>query len=248
MSDTEDVVEQPKVAENFEELASQYGWKVEGEKSAQEFIKVAMDKFPDQSKKIKELFKTVDLLKDHMTKNEQAAYDRAKRDLDSQRRQAIKEGDVELVEQLDQHYQELKPQSLAPPEDINSHPSILDFEERNAEWLNDTSFEALKMQKWIQEHGAVLGKKKLPVDKHMQVLEEHLHKEFSNYFESGEDAEVSAVSSSRSTTSTSGANRKKKNHTFNDLSKEQKEAARLFERHGLPMDKYIADLVKQGVL
>lgn len=228
---------------SIEELAAQYGWKAEGEKTAEEYVKVALDKFPDQSKKIKQLFRTVDELKEHMSKAEQRAYAQAKSELDAQKKQAIYDGDVNRVEEIEQAVANLVPQVAAPPQ---QHPSITEFEERNAEMLNDTSFEALKIQAWVESHGAILGRKKLPVEEHMAILEDHMKKEFPNYFDDGEIR--SPVSSSRENV-TSKTRAKGKAPSFNDLSSEQKQIARDFENMGvMSIDNYIRDLVKHGEL
>lgn len=203
---------------------------------------MALDKFPDQSKKIKQLFRTVDELKEHMGKAEQRAYAQAKSELDAQKKQAIYDGDVSRVEEIEQAVANLVPQVAAPVQ----HPAITEFEERNAELLKDTSFEALKIQAWIESHGAILGRKKLPVEEHMAILEEHMKKEFSEYFDDGEIR--SPVSSSRENI-TSKARAKGKAPSFNDLSSEQKQIARDFENMGvMSIDSYIKDLVKHGEL
>ncbi len=229
---------------SIEALAAQYGWSPDGEKSAEDFIKVAMDKFPDQSKKIKQLFRTVEEMKTHMSKAEKVAYERAKTELDAQRRQAIKQGDVDLVEELDRARDAL-PATMEEP----LHPAIADFEERHRDWLDGTSYEEMKMQQWVQDHGAILGKKRLPVDEHMAVLEDHLKKEFPKYFKiEEEDDIVSPVATARET-STAKASSKNKKYSFNDLSAEQKQIARDFESVGfMKIDDYIKNLIAHGEL
>lgn len=234
---------------SIEDLAAQYGWQSDGEKSAEEFVKVALDKFPDQSKKIKQLFRTVEELKEHMTKAETRAYEKARLELDAQRKQAIYDGDVERVEALDKAREDLKPASIeAPTQQL--HPAIADFEERNGSWLNGTSYEELKMQQWVEAHGAILGRKKLPVDEHMALLEDHVRKEFSNYFDNKEDKQIaSPVSSSRENVTSTATRSKGKAPTFNDLNAEQKQIARDFEKMGvMTIENYIKDLVKHGEL
>lgn len=226
----------------IESLATEYGWKPDGEKNAEEFVKLALDKFPDQSKKIKDLFRTVEELKTHMTKSEEKAYERAKSELAEQRKQAILDRDVEKVAALDKAQEELKPQLNT--NDV--HPAIAEFEERNQSWLNGTSFEELKMQQWVESHGAVLGRKKLPVDEHMALLEQHVQKQFPEYFDNDDDTPpVSPVAASRGNATKSRPSGKAP--TFNDLSDEQKQIARDFERMGvMTVDNYIKDLVKHG--
>ncbi len=224
---------------SVEDLAAQYGWKSEGEKSAEEYISLALEKFPEQSKKIKQLFKAVDELKSHMSKTEQVAYERAKTELQQQRRQAISHGDVELVEKIDEQIKStIEPLAAASN---NVHPSITEFEERNSNWINGTSYEELKMQQWVEAHGAILGRKKLPVD-------EHIKKEFPSYFNEDDDKPIrSPVSASRDNVKTTSTT--KKNYTFKDLNEDQKKIAKDFENLGImSVDNYIKDLVKHGEL
>lgn len=236
------------MSETIEELAAEYGWNAEGEKSAEEYVKVALEKFPDQSKKIKQLFRSIDELKTHMTKSEEKAYERAKADLDAQRKDAIRQGDVDEVERLDKEREQLLPQPVQSSEP-QIPQAILDFEERNKEWIDGTSFEDLKMQQWVEDHGKVLGRKKLPIDEHMNLLEEHLKKEFAHRFETEENTEVkSPVSQSRQ--NVTGASKSKNSKiTFNDLGPEQKKIARDFEQLGImSVEQYIKDLVANGEL
>jgi hypothetical protein len=227
-------------------LASEYGWKPEGEKTSEEYIKVAMEKFPEQSKKIKQLFQSVEDLKVHVGKAEKVAYERAKSELEQQRKQAIKQGDVELVTQIEQAQAEIKPVSLETHQSSPEvDPAIAAFESKYSSMLTGTSFEDLQVQEWLESHGKTIGQKfKLPVDKHMEMLEEHMKKKFSSYFEENEDDEqvVSPVSGSRG-----GAIKKGKTPTYNDLSSHQKDTANRFERQGImTKEEYIADLVKYG--
>jgi len=232
---------------SIEELATQYGWNAEGEKSAEDFIKVAMDKFPDQSKKIKQLFRTVEELKVHMTKTEKVAYERAKKELEGQRREAIQQGDVELVDELDRMRSEMAPVMQEEVEEAEQHEAVVAFEAKNSEWLQGTSYEELKMQKWMQEHGSVLGAKRLPVEKHMELLDQHVRREFPDYFDDGEDNIKSPVASARDSAPVKMGKGKK--FSFNDLSAEQKQIARDFESIGfMKTDDYIKSLVAHGEL
>jgi len=248
MSIDEQAMEQ-QGSSTIEDLAAQYGWNSEGEKSAEEYVKVALEKFPDQSKKIKQLFRTVEELKEHMSKTESRAYEKAKQEIDAQRKQAIRNGDEALVEELDKAKEELKPAFQAAANEV--HPAIAEFEGRNSAWLNGTSYEELKMQQWVEAHGAILGRKKLPVDEHMALLEQHVKKEFSAYFDNlddGSDADIkNPVSASRSNVTSSSSKAKGKTPTFNDLNAEQKKIARDFENLGvMSIENYIKDLVKHG--
>jgi len=236
--------EEIQVEGSVEALASQYGWSAEGEKSAEDFIKVAMDKFPDQSKKIKQLFRTVDEMKVHMSKTDKVAYDRAKAEFDVQRDQAIREGDLKKVHALEESQRALPEAMVQPDGDVD--PAILEFEERNAGWLNGESYDDIKMQEWMQKRGALLGKRKLSTPDHMALLEEHVKKEFPDYFVDKDEKVVSPVASAHSDVSVK-AGAKGKSYSFKDLSAEQKQIARDFEAVGImKVEDYIKSLINHG--
>lgn len=231
---------------DINDLAAEYGWNPEGEKSASEFIKVALDKFPEQSKKIKQLFKAVDEMKDHMSKTEKVAYERAKSELEAERKQAIKAGDVSKVEELEQAQLELTSKAIDTEAELP--PAIKEFEERNNTWLQGSSFEEIEMQQWVESHGAYLGRKKLPVDEHMALLEEHLKKKFPAYFQKDDDS--TEPSSPVIGVSQGNPGKKKKSApTFKDLSPEQQSTCTNYKNLGImSVEKYIKDLVDHGEL
>ncbi len=241
-----------------EKLASEHGWKLDGKKSAEEYIKFALEKLPErgealtaQNKKLEakdnELFKMRAMLEEvtaHINKQKDQAYQQALKDLNDQRVHAIHNGDVDLVEEIDKKRTELQ----SPEQDINNHPAIKSFEERNTSWLTGDSYDELEMQDWVQRHGQLLGKKKLPVEEHMKRLEEDLHKKFSGYFSESESQDVQPVEStdnSRVASHRSG----KKTFTYNDLSAAQKEVAKYLKDSGrMDIKDYITQLVEFGDL
>lgn len=244
-------VEQSNPIEN---LAKEYGWVPEGKKSAEEYVKYALEKLPErgealtaQNKKIEakdnELFKMQTMLSEitvHMNKQKELAYQQALKDINEQRRLAIKNGDVDKVDELEQQKLELeKPTN-------NTHDAVVQFEERNKSWLQGDSLEELEMQDWVERHGQLLGKKKLPVDEHMRRLEEDLHKKFSTYFDKGDNTFRSVESADKSNVA---GHVSKKTHTYNDLTPVQKAVAKHLKDTGvMEIKEYIAQLEELGDL
>lgn len=227
------------ILSSLEQLASDHGWNPKGEKSAEEYVKVALDKFPEQSKKIKQLFRTVDELKDHMRKSEELIYERAKKELEDQRKTAVERGDHEMIEQIDKRKEELVPLAESKP------LAVLDFEERHKEWLGSSNFEELEMKSWLLQRDKELSSMKLSPDEHMKVLEDHLYKKFPSYFK----AETPKPAVESSSDNVAGKRSSKKKFTFNDLTSDQKRIARDFKQMGImEIDDYIKDLVKNGDL
>lgn len=242
---------------DLEKLAASYGWRQDGKRSAEDYVKFALQKLPEANKRLEskdnELFKLSSMVEEltaHMQKQKEVAYQQAIKDLNQQRTQAIQAGDVKLVDEIEKQKQELQPAGKSENQQNGAlHPAILSFEEKNAEWLNDDSLDALEMQDWMEHHAERLAKKfKLPIEDHMKRLEEDVRKKFSSYFESkAEPGNHSAQVESGSDGSTfkSGA----KTFTFNDLSPTQKEVAKYLKDTGrMDYKKYIAQLVEFGDL
>lgn len=250
---TEEIIQEEVVESSpVQQLATEYGWKPDGKKSAEDYIKFALEKLPErgealasQNKKLEakdgELNKMRNMLEEltvHMKKQKDEAYKQALNEFKEQKRQAILEGNVDLVEQLE---------SQGAPQQETIPECIKDFEERNASWLNGDSLEDLEMQDWVQRHGALLGRKQLPTDQHMDRLEKDLRKKFPTYFEKDESGMYDAVEGSFGSGVAKVSN--KKVFTFKDLSSAQKEVAKYLKDAGhMTVDEYIQELVKYGDL
>jgi len=236
-------------------LAAQYGWKADGKKSADDYIKFALEKLPERGEALTAQNKTIeakdtelgkmksmlDELTVHMKKQKDQAYEQAMNDFKAQKRQAIIEGNVELVE-------ELEAKQLPTPMAQAIDPSIVDFEARNDKWLSGDSFEELEMQDWVQRHGQLLGKKKLPTNEHMKRLEEDLHKKYPSYFEAETEVVHSAVESG-SNSGVAGKHISNKTFTYKNLSESQKQMAKYLNDSGhMKIEDYIKELVSFGDL
>lgn len=234
-----------KHVSDVEKLASQYGWKPEGERTAEDFIAFALEKLPKRGKELEQMRNTIEQLKNHMTKQEEAAYQRALADLQNQRIEAIRQGDPELVAEIEQRQQQLKPNIELP--------EVSAFKERHGEWINSPKFEHRQMKQWLEEQDRVLANYNLTPAQHMEELEDSLHKKFPDYFKEGVTKEVvsksNTVESGNLNNLTTEVTHKNKKYSFNDLNDAQKQAARLFEQMKvMKVDDYIKDLVKSGEL
>jgi len=239
-------------------LAAEYGWKPEGKKSAQEYIKFALEKLPERGEALSaqnkaldakegELSKmkaTLEELSGHMKKQKEQAYNEAMTSFKEQKRQAILNGDVDTVEALEA--------SMSPVAEVNNEAPayIQEFEERNNAWLNGDSYEELEMQDWVDRHGALLGKKRLPPEEHMKRLEQDVHKKFSAYFEAVENEDVHHASvESAGGSRVSGVKSNNKTYTFANLSDTQKQVAKYLNDSGhMKIEDYIKELVSHGDL
>lgn len=229
---------------DFEKEQYAEGWRPDGEKSAEEWARTAplYKGLEARGKQIKQLQRTVDSMKELMMKQEKAAYAKAVADLEQQRRQAIEQGNAEAVD-----YIETQKNNLAPPAiQEEMHPSIAEFKEKHKAWLEGSSYEEMKMQDFVNRRDAELMKRGLAVEDHLQTLEEHVQKEFPEYFgiKSGRAQAVESAASSGVVRGKTG-----KRYVFADLSSEQKTVAKDFERMGvMPVNDYIKKLVELGEL
>lgn len=225
----------------FEAEQAAKGWDPSGEKSAEEWHRAAplYNELKERGKEIKQLRRTVDELKQHMQKQDQIAYNRALAELSVQRTQAIKSGNVDLVDQIDNAKQDLNHQISSIP-DIPD--AVIEFKEKYDEILNGVSYEHMQMAEFIRKRDAELFKKHLSPEDHMATLEEHLHKEFKDFFQKSPRNSVEAGYEDNVAKPSS-----RKKAVFNDLNPTQKQIARDFERMGvMKPEEYIKQLLEAG--
>lgn len=247
-----------KPAGFYENLAKDYGWNPDGKKSAEEYIKFALDKFPKrgdalsaQNKKIEakeseitQMKIVLDQLANDMKKSKDTAYQQALADLQYQKREAISVGDVEKVEKIEQ-----ATHNLTNPQEIP--PSVQDFKSRNHQWLEGTDPQDLEMQAYAFQIDNTLMNKKLPPEQHMKTLEAAIQNKFKHYFDN-EDYDISSRHSSVESVQQENnvlSHKKDKVFTVRDLDPAQKAAAKyLVERGQMTVETYIQRLVENGDL
>lgn len=240
---------------DIEKIASQYGWKPEGKRNAEEYIKFALEQFPERGEALSKQARTIeskdselgkmkavlDELSSHMQKQKDLAYQKAVNDLQQKRKQAIVNGDIARVEQIDKEQINLQNKSS------DKLKVVEDFKSRNREWMDGTSYDALEMQEWLLHRDNQLGSRKLDPVEHMRILEEHLHKKFPDYFGMSE-SKTNAIDGSAHNSNVVGRSGKK-SFTVKDLTKEQRDVAEYLSAGGhLKISEYIQQLVDSGDL
>ena len=229
----------------FEKEQMSKGWNPNGPKSAEEWDRHEhlYAEIKKRGKQIKTLSRTVEELREHMQKQEQRAYERALAELTREKHKAARAGDYELVEALEKEQQTLKPVEMV----AQVPPAVVEFQEKHAQWLNGVSYEEMEMTAWVQQRDRELAKKNLDPDKHMALLEEHLYKQFPDYFGHKEAKKPMAVESGRSDAASVPKSTHKK--SFHDLDETQKKICRDFERMGvMTKEQYVSQLVELGEL
>jgi len=236
----EEIVEEKQYSP-IEEMALKYKWNPEGEKSAEEFIALALEQFPEKSQKIKRMQRTLDDLVEHNKRQEQAAYERALKDINAQHEKALQMGDHVAAKALEQEAENLKPAEQIPPE-------FEDFLERHSEWFNSPKYEHRQMKKWFLAEDQVLTGFNLSHEQHVKELEEGLIKQFPDYF--NKTPEIKQVSPVESGYGSNVAGKKgKRSFGVSDLNDEQRRIANEFAFSGvMTKEEYIKQLVQSGVL
>lgn len=236
-----------RVLTDFEKEQVVKGWNPDGPKSAEEFERATplYEELKVRGKEIKALRRTINELKEHMDKQKVAAYEQAVADLRDQRVQALEEGNSALVDEIDESRRELEANKP-----VEVHPAVTEFQERNADWMSDTSFEAMEMQRFTMDRDRQLANRNLDPEEHMAILEEHVKKQFPDYFNPRtENDDLGRGSAVESGVSNSATVAKKQKFGFRDLNSEQKQVARDFEKMGImKVDEYIKQLEINGDL
>ena len=226
---------------SIEDQARAVGWRPEGPESAEIFLakKPLFEAIKARGKEVKELAATVNELKAHLNKQEAAAYKRALAELKAERRQAISLGDIEAVEQIDESIGQMTPVEEGPDPAVAA--AVSGFVERNSKWINDPSMEAEEIRQWVRARDVELVKFKLDPAEHFARIEAEVKKKFN--YDNEDTPAVSRVESEYDSAPVKG----KKKVSFNDLSKEQKDACRHFEKRGImKADEYIKQLQDLG--
>lgn len=228
----------------IEAEAREKGWKPDGPKSAEEFLRAEplYSEIKARGKEIKELKATLDELKSHMDKQRELGAREALQKLQEERITAIEMGDVSSVDSLETQIRQYEQETKGPAEG-----AVKQFVERNKSWINENSDEANLMKYYAEKKDLEIASLNLSPEVHLQTVEKELQKIFPHRFKEKEQ-KPEVIPSVESDSAPLKYSRSKR-YGFNDLDSEQKKAFRFFEKQGLmTLDKYIQDLVDQGDL
>lgn len=254
MSDNVDNVDQvpdevPQLTE-LEQRATSMGWRPKEEFhgneddfiEAKEFVRrqPLFDKIESQSKQIKAVSKALEALKDHYTRVEEAAVNKAIDQMKFQRKQALADGDGDNFEVLDTEIKKAEEQRIkieqtrAIPivEEVISNPEWDSFQARN-QWYNNTPH----MRMYADQVGAKLAATGMTPSEVLREVEKEVRKEFPTKFRNPNKDRAPDVDSSR------GAQKSGKVSDESFLTEtERKVMNDLVRQKALTKEKYIADL------
>jgi len=226
--EVEDVVDQTSSEPTLsveEEEAKKAGWdpNYQGENrvSAKEFLRYGslLKSFKNSQKKVDELSDVVKGLSSHLKKTEKAAYEKALREIQDERRKAVELGDVDAFnlaeEKLNVTHEAIKQveQDFVPSEQASPaqpiEPELLEFKEKHKEWFNTSTPENREMAEATVAADALVAKraqrlgKTLTIKEHLHEVEEIVKGLYPHRFENQNRSRPAAVGTSTTSGSAS---------------------------------------------
>lgn len=184
-------------------------------------------KIESQNKELKAIKDTLAQFKDHHNKVSDAAYKKALADLKTQKKNALVEGDADLVVEIDEQLAEVKQrqvetqraqQAPAPQEE---HPEFVSFKQKNG-WYDSSR----PMKAWADTRGLELREGGMAPSEVLRTIEREVRQEFPARFENPNRNRPGAVESSAQRGTRTGT------ESYNPNEIEQK-LAKQFVREGL---------------
>ena len=200
--------------------------------------------FFDEMKKLRRrsrtLEKTVDELKQHYSKVEETAYQRAVETLKQQKLTALEEGDHKAVIQIDDKIDELKEQKRTAVSEPKIDPVFETWLENNPWYDNDP-----KMRAYADEVGVRFAQDNPGRAVHdvFEYAAERVQSRFADKIRNSKREQPAAVEAGRTSPGKSGKPR------WSDMPEHFQRAGDKFVRQGImTRDQYMADLIKIGEL
>lgn len=260
-------VEESAQLSTLEQEAIEKGWKPDGPKTAEEFLRAEplYDELKNRGKKLKEKDATIEALNNHVSKLTQKVnemitsqeqqrldnYNLALEEMQKLKSEAIERGDSEAVSDIESKmsmYQAEIDKSINVSNPVNL-PEVEEFAERNHKWINDPSYEAQQMREFAKQRDVELAQFNLQPGEHLKTLEQDLKKKFPDYFKQDELVQSEQP---KATVESSNSTNVRNSHTkgklrFADLSPEQKICARHFAKNNImSIDDYIKQIQDLG--
>ncbi len=248
---SEEQVEQKTGPSEIEQRALEMGWRPKEEFDgneddfidAKEFVrrKPLFDKIDHLSRQHKATMQALNDLKTHYTKVKETEYNRALADLKKERREALREGDADRFEELDDEIdrieeaaKEIKVVAETHQEPI-THPEFVSWLSRNP-WYNTTAH----MRVFADDVGTRLAAQGLEPAEVLKKVEKAVREEFPNKFRNPNKDNAPNVESS-------GNKGSKASSGFSEADlddRERKVMNNLVRQKLMTKEEYLADLKK----
>lgn len=235
---------------DIELKAMEQGWRPkdewQGEEAdfidAKEFVrrKPLFDKIEHQHKELKQLKTAFASFKEHYGKVEQAAYERAYKELQTKQKEALKEGDVDTFYAIQEQLDDVKEQAAALKENRGSVQQEPEVHPEFKAWIDKNPWYAKHshMKKFADDYGLELAAKGFSREEVLKKVESAVKEEFPNKFRNPNKDRPGAVESG------SRGNAGRGGDGFELTEQERKIMNDLVRGGHITKEKYIADLKK----
>lgn len=254
----EDTVEEAVQSEpSVEDQARQQGWTPKEEFKGPKDDWVGAEAYLARGplmKHIKKLNQKLDqqgkTFQDYLSKTEKSAYEKAKRELLSERQKAFDEQNIDKFNEVDEQLQSLEVPEVAP-EAPQIDPKIVEFQETH-QWFSvpknsqEKAMRALAIQASM-EFGQTIGG---DTSEELAYVLNEVKEAFPTHFKAPAKKAVAApaVNSTSTVSSAKGSTQKLPDARWNKLSKTQKDAANQLKDYGVSIKQYIDTLQESGDL
>lgn len=196
-------------------------------------------KIESQNKELKSIRETLAQFKDHHSKVQEAAYKKAITDLKAKKKEALVEGDADLVIEVDEQLADVKQQQALQqsqarqPEPQQEHPEFVAFKQKNG-WYDSSK----PMRSWADARGMELASEGKSPSEVLRQVEREVREEFKHKFTNPNREKAGAV---ESTTTRQGS----KSESYEPTDQERNLATK-FVKSGLfkNTQEYYAELRK----
>lgn len=184
-------------------------------------------KIESQNKELKAIRETLAQFKDHHNKVQETAYKKAIADLKAKKKEALVEGDADLVIEVDEQLAEVRQAQKtieakpAEPVEQTLHPEFVNWKNKNS-WYEHNR----PMRGWADMRGVELAEQGKSPAEVLRIVEQEVRKEFPSKFENPNRSKPGAVESSTSRGGKASADRYEPNAT-------ERQLAQKFVKQGL---------------
>ena len=243
---TEVVVDTTPQVSEIEQKALEMGWKPKdqfaGDEAdfidAKEFVrrKPLFERIDRLDRTIRSQNQAIEAMKSHYSKVEQAAYQRALKELQAKQKTAIKEGDLEQYHEIQTEIDNVKEQAAEAaqvPQTKTVDPAFEDWRARNTWYQNDAG-----MTDYADQVGIRLAQQGMEPHLVLKEVEKRVRETFAHKFQNPNRQRPGTVE----TTNTKGAPTKETDYPLTDT--ERKIMNDLVRQKVMTKAEYIADLKK----
>lgn len=209
LPDTGEQIEQKEEVQlsPIQQKAVDQGWKpkdqFEGEEDefidAPEFVRRGelFGKIEHQSREMKAMKQALEALKQHNSKIEQSAYDRALKALDTQRRSLVVDGEHEAAFKIEDQIKDVEAQKAKIAQEA-SVPAVAEVDPAFMQWVDKNTWytKDMAMQAVADRVGLEMARRGVPQAEVLRKVEETVRQEFPHKFANKNTERPNAVAAS----------------------------------------------------